>query len=179
MNTYRQTQNSLSIVGAMAAGIFVVAFIALMVIGDYAFSPALFLGAAVAGAAGTVLLVGFHRKAEAPKQAAVARAAAPAPVAEAAPSAPTETMSAPAMTGADDLKKLKGVGPALEQKLHANGVTSFAQIASWGPAEIAEMDEKLSFKGRIERDGWIEQAKILAAGGETEFSKKVDGGDVY
>ena len=69
--------------------------------------------------------------------------------------------------GADDLKLLSGVGPALEKKLHEVGVTSFAQIAAWGPAEIAEFDEKLSFKGRIERENWIEQAKKLSAG-ETE-----------
>ncbi len=59
---------------------------------------------------------------------------------------------------------LKGVGPALEKKLHANGVTTFAQIAAWGPEDIADMDDKLSFKGRIDRDGWVEQAKKLAEG---------------
>ena len=77
--------------------------------------------------------------------------------------------TAPAATpdGADDLKLLSGVGPALEKKLHEVGVTSFAQIAAWGSAEIAEFDEKLSFKGRIERENWIEQAKKLSAG-ETE-----------
>ena len=67
-------------------------------------------------------------------------------------------------SGGDDLKKLSGVGPALEKKLHENGVTSFAQIAKWSDADIAEMDEKLSFKGRIEREGWIDQAKELAKG---------------
>ena len=87
--------------------------------------------------------------------------------------------AAPASAGADDLKELKGVGPALEKKLHDAGVTSFAQIAAWGPDDIAEMDDKLSFKGRIERDGWIEQATKLAAGEATEFSKKVKKGDVY
>lgn len=71
-----------------------------------------------------------------------------------------------AASGADDLKQLSGVGPALEAKLHENGVTSFAQIAAWGPAEIEEFDEKLSFKGRIERENWVEQAKKLAAGEE-------------
>ncbi|MBO9398434.1 NADH-quinone oxidoreductase subunit NuoE [Shimia sp. R9_2] len=80
---------------------------------------------------------------------------------------------------ADDLKQLKGVGPALEKKLHDAGVTTFAQIAGWTADDIAEMDDKLSFKGRIERDGWVEQAKLLAEGGETEFSKKVAKGDVY
>ena len=63
----------------------------------------------------------------------------------------------------DDLKQLSGVGPALEKKLHENGVTSFAQIAAWNADDIADMDDKLSFKGRIERDGWVEQAKKLAA----------------
>jgi len=67
-----------------------------------------------------------------------------------------------APAGADDLKKLSGVGPALEKKLHENGVTTFAQIAAWTDADIAEMDEKLSFKGRIEREGWVAQAKDLA-----------------
>ncbi len=67
-------------------------------------------------------------------------------------------------SGGDDLKKLSGVGPALEKKLHENGVTSFAQIAKWSDADVAEMDEKLSFKGRIEREGWIDQAKELAKG---------------
>lgn len=86
---------------------------------------------------------------------------------------------ASAAGGADDLKQLKGVGPALEKKLHDNGVTTFAQIAAWTAEDIADMDDKLSFKGRIERDGWVDQAKLLAAGEETEFSKKVAKGDVY
>ena len=69
---------------------------------------------------------------------------------------------APAAAGADNLKQLSGVGPALEKKLHAAGITSFAQIAAWTVADVAAMDEKLSFKGRIEREGWIAQAKELA-----------------
>ncbi|MGR3650206.1 MAG: NADH-quinone oxidoreductase subunit E [Shimia sp.] len=73
---------------------------------------------------------------------------------------------------ADDLKLLKGVGPALEKKLHANGVKTFAQIAAWGEEDITDMDDKLSFKGRIERDNWVQQAKLLAEGGDTEFSKR-------
>lgn len=66
--------------------------------------------------------------------------------------------------GGDDLKQLSGVGPVLEKKLHEAGVTSFAQIAAWTEADIAEFDEKLSFHGRIEREGWVEQAKQLAKG---------------
>jgi len=66
--------------------------------------------------------------------------------------------------GGDDLKELSGVGPALEKKLHEEGVTTFAQIAAWGPKEIEHFDERLSFKGRIERENWVEQAKELAKG---------------
>ena len=65
---------------------------------------------------------------------------------------------------ADDLKKLSGVGPALEKKLNEAGVTSFAQIAAWTDEDVADMDEKLSFKGRIEREGWIDQAKEIVKG---------------
>jgi len=75
-----------------------------------------------------------------------------------------EAPKAAASDASDDLKKLSGVGPALEKKLLEAGVTSFAQIAAWTEADIADMDEKLSFKGRIEREGWVEQAKELAKG---------------
>ncbi|WP_127558889.1 50S ribosomal protein L21 [Nioella ostreopsis] len=84
-----------------------------------------------------------------------APAAKPAKKAEAAPAA--------AAAGADDLKQLSGVGPALEKKLHEAGVTTFAQIAAWNADDIAAMDEKLSFKGRIEREGWVEQAQAKLA----------------
>ncbi len=69
--------------------------------------------------------------------------------------------AAKADAGADDLKQLSGVGPALEKKLHENGVTTFAQIAAWKADDIAAMDEKLNFKGRIEREGWVDQAVKL------------------
>ena len=69
-----------------------------------------------------------------------------------------------AKAGADDLKELSGVGPALEKKLHEAGVTSFAQVAAWTEEDIAAMNEKLSFKGRIEREGWVEQAKEKTKG---------------
>ena len=74
--------------------------------------------------------------------------------------------------GADDLKKIKGVGPKLEGILHDMGIFHFDQIASWSAREVEWVDERLKFKGRIERDNWIDQAKTLAAGGETEFSAR-------
>lgn len=98
--------------------------------------------------------------AAAPKKAKAEKKAAP----KKAVKADAEVTAPAAASGADDLKKLSGVGPALEKKLHAAGVTTFAQIAAWGEADIAEFDEKLSFKGRIEREGWVDQAKDLAKG---------------
>jgi large subunit ribosomal protein L21 len=89
-----------------------------------------------------------------------AEAKAPAKKAEKKDAAPAKAADA----AGDDLKQLSGVGPALEKKLHEAGVTTFAQIAAWTEADIADMDEKLSFKGRIEREGWVEQAKELAKG---------------
>ena len=64
---------------------------------------------------------------------------------------------------ADDLTQISGVGPKLLEKLNANGVYHFWQIQEWGPEEIAFMDDQLSFKGRIERDDWMGQAKKLAS----------------
>lgn len=81
------------------------------------------------------------------------------PKADAAP-----TKKSAAKASSDDLKQLSGVGPVLEEKLLAAGITSFAQIAAWTEADITEFDEKLSFKGRIEREGWVDQAKELAKG---------------
>ena len=63
----------------------------------------------------------------------------------------------------DDLKKISGVGPVLEEKLHALGITKFAQVAAFTAAEIEQVDSRLNFKGRIERDGWVAQAKEFAA----------------
>jgi len=94
----------------------------------------------------------------APKKAAPKKAAAEKPVAKKA--APKKEVA----SAADDLKKLSGVGPALEKKLIAGGVTTFAQIAAWNADDITAMDEKLSFKGRITREGWVDQAKELAKG---------------
>ncbi|GBE43166.1 MAG TPA: 30S ribosomal protein S2 [Rhizobiales bacterium] len=63
---------------------------------------------------------------------------------------------------ADDLKELTGVGPVLEKTLNEFGIFHYRQIAALEKADIAEIDEALNFKGRIERDDWIKQSKELA-----------------
>lgn len=62
----------------------------------------------------------------------------------------------------DDLKAITGIGPKLEKVLNDLGVWSYAQIAGWTPAEVAWVDDYLGFKGRVERDGWLAQAAVLA-----------------
>lgn len=82
--------------------------------------------------------------------------------------------------GADNLKEIKGIGPALEKLCHELGIYHFDQIAGWGAAEVAWMDANLKgFRGRVSRDDWVGQAKTLATGGATEFSRKVEEGKVY
>lgn len=114
-----------------------------------------------------------------------------APVSEAVPKAPPESVEEGAGTkptlltearagGPDNLKEIKGVGPKMEGMLHGMGIFHFDQVASWSADEVSWVDDNLQgFKGRVSRDDWVAQAKLLAAGGETEFSKKVGDGGVY
>lgn len=114
-------------------------------------------------------------KAKAEPKAAAAKPARAAVAADGKP----ETLTGPRADGADDLKQLKGVGPGIEKTLNELGFYHFDQVASWRKKEIEWVDSRLKFKGRIERDEWIKQAKTLAKGGTTEFSKKVKKGGVY
>jgi predicted flap endonuclease-1-like 5' DNA nuclease len=72
----------------------------------------------------------------------------------------------------DDLKQISGVGPKLEGTLNGLGVYHFHQIAQFTASNVAWVDEQLRFKGRIQREGWVEQAAELAAGRATEFSRR-------
>ena len=154
------------------------------------------IGGFVALLVAVVLALGWRDPA--PRRAvAAAVAAAPVramatPAAHAAPVVATadlppvsadgkpEGMAAPRNGQADDLKQIKGVGPKLEAMLNEMGYWHFDQIAAWRAAEVAWVDENLEgFKGRVSRDDWVSQAKILAAGGSTAFSDKVEKGGVY
>jgi NADH-quinone oxidoreductase subunit E len=89
-------------------------------------------------------------------------------------------LSAPRGGQPDDLKQIKGVGPKLEQACHDLGYYHFDQLAAWGPDEVARVDENLvGFKGRVSRDDWVDQAKILASGKDTEFSKRTTKDDAH
>lgn len=116
--------------------------------------------------------------AESKSSAAATAPVASTPAAASQGDAPTdddrapELMDAPRPEGRDNLKLISGVGPKLEETLNEMGIWHFDQVAKWGEKEIAWVDSRLRFKGRIERDDWMSQAKILAEGGETEFSRK-------
>jgi predicted flap endonuclease-1-like 5' DNA nuclease len=123
--------------------------------------------------------VDLARKAAAEEAAAAARAAQKvaedkaAPAENAGEGTRPEGLDAPRGGGADDLKLIKGVGPKLEGLLHDLGYYHYDQIANWTKAEVAWVDKNLKgFKGRVSRDGWVAQARALASGEETEFSKR-------
>lgn len=104
--------------------------------------------------------------------AVVKPAPAPAPVPAPAPTPPPVAAPAPAAS-ADDLTRIKGLGPKIAALLNELGVTSYAQIAGWSAEDAAAIDAQLGrFSGRISRDQWIAQAQLLAAGDEAGFAKK-------
>jgi predicted flap endonuclease-1-like 5' DNA nuclease len=95
---------------------------------------------------------------------------------------PPEPVSAPAAapvpspspaSGGDDLLLIKGLGPKLKSQMADLGVTTFAQIAAWSEADIDRIDAQLGrFQGRIRRESWVEQAKLLAAGDKAGFAQR-------
>ncbi|MEO1731449.1 MAG: hypothetical protein AAFR64_11995 [Pseudomonadota bacterium] len=98
---------------------------------------------------------------------------APAPVAAPAPAPIPAPAPAPAQTSADDLSDIKGVGPKLVALLKDEGVTTFAQIAAWTDSDIETIDAKMGrFKGRITRDQWVEQAKLLISEDKSAYEAK-------
>jgi NADH-quinone oxidoreductase subunit E len=106
--------------------------------------------------------------------------AAAAPDAADGPGKKPPTMKAPRKAGADDLKLIKGVGPKMETLLHGLGFFHFDQVSKWSADEVAWVDQNLEgFKGRVSRDSWVDQAKSLAAGEETEFSQRAKKDGIY
>lgn len=93
----------------------------------------------------------------------VAKAAATTKKAAGKPAKKAPAKKSTRASTADDLKLITGIGPALEKKLHAAGIRTFAQIAALSKADAEALDEKLTLRGRIIRDKWMKQAKILAA----------------
>ncbi len=163
----------------------------LWVLGGWSFLQGAFVGFLVFIIAGGVISWIMTRPLPAPGEVKI-NASAPAPRASAAKPAPAPKAAAPkpapapaakkapepkaaepddarpayfidAPDGpADDLKKISGVGPKLEQTLNDLGIWHYEQVAKFTKKDIAWVDERLRFKGRIERDDWVGQAKALA-----------------
>ncbi|ESY98329.1 ATP-binding cassette domain-containing protein [Mesorhizobium sp. LNHC209A00] len=111
-----------------------------------------------------------------------AKKAAPRKTAAKAPAAKAEGVSnrlaAPRGGKADNLTRIKGIGTVNEKKLNEHGIFHFDQIGAWKKADVEAVEAYLAFDGRIAREEWVKQAKLLGQGKDTEFSGRVDAGKV-
>jgi predicted flap endonuclease-1-like 5' DNA nuclease len=188
-----------------------IAFVMLMLFGEYTFIQAVFMGAIVFFIAGATLSwlmcrplpalgdIDANRSGQAPTSGGIETATpaiaakstatiktvadatvlsepatkrpAPKPDAKKKAAKPVSASGKPELLkkarsgGPDDLKQIKGVGPKLEGLLHSMGVFHLDQIRSWRKKEVEWVDENLEgFKGRVSRDEWVKQAKVLTKG---------------
>ncbi|MGH1421552.1 MAG: 50S ribosomal protein L21 [Hyphomonas sp.] len=114
-----------------------------------------------------VKITGISADGKKPAKKAAAKKAEPKAEAPAAPAAEKPEVDARGRIAnfdgkADDLKKISGVGPVLEKKLNEAGIYFFSQIAALTAPQIEELEEEMSFPGRIERDDWVKQAAEFA-----------------
>jgi predicted flap endonuclease-1-like 5' DNA nuclease len=180
---------------ALGAAAGVVALGVGLVVGRFDLVPAVFIAALVAGAVGLILGLPWGASdaqvsSPAPSvrqtesHAAVAPAAVPVAALSSVPETPVEVapaeivtegraperLSGPRGGNADDLKQIEGIGPVLEKLCHELGFYHFDQIANWSAEEVAWVDANMPrFRGRIVRDKWVEQAKIIVTDGLDAF----------
>ncbi|MCH8476176.1 MAG: hypothetical protein LAT55_13220 [Opitutales bacterium] len=118
-----------------------------------------------AGARAASRIAELEQAGDSEKAAPVFVSAEPVPAPEPAPQRP-QALDGPRDGAADDLKLIKGIGPQMEKLCNSLGFFHFDQIAAWTDSEIAWVDENLEgFKGRVTRDEWVSQARVLADGG--------------
>lgn len=167
----------------LAATAGIVAFAALIVVGDFDLTPAAAIAAVLTVVVG--LIVGMPLSA-APAQSAMPAAGSQpaAPPAAAAPATAGSANAGPANAGparlaaprggkADNLKEIEGVGPAMEKLVNEMGFFHFDQIAGWSEADVAWVDANLKgFKGRVTRDRWVAQARIIVNEGLAAFRER-------
>ena len=135
-------------------------------------APAAFVSAPMADTAASAKAarVAVPKAASKPGVAKIAAKPAAAKVAKVKqPDGPLR-LSAPRKGKADDLKEIEGIGPALEKLCNSLGFYHFDQIAGWSEADVAWVDANMkTFKGRIVRDKWISQSKIILSEGLEAF----------
>ncbi|MCZ8547272.1 ATP-binding cassette domain-containing protein [Mesorhizobium qingshengii] len=115
-------------------------------------------------------------KSASPAKAAAKKAAAKAPAAKA--EGISNRLAAPRAGKADNLTRIKGIGTVNEKKLNEHGIFHFDQIGAWKKADVEAAEAYLAFDGRIAREEWVKQAKLLGQGKGTEFSRRLDAGKV-
>ena len=140
-------------------------------------APAAFVSAPVMGAAPAPAKAARVAKPKAASKPAVAKVAAPKVARVKKPDGPAR-LSAPRKGKADDLKEIEGIGPALEKLCNSLGFYHFDQIASWSEADVAWVDANMkTFKGRIVRDKWIAQSKLILSEGLEAFRVRAQTND--
>lgn len=173
----------------IGAALGVVGFAALRVVGGFDYMPAAYLGGVVGVLAGAV--IGWPQPSGPILHGSASRSLEPvtaaAPVAAAVPSAPPARVSAagaakarasagpvrydaPRGGKADNLQEIEGIGPTMEKLVNSLGFWHFDQVASWTEADVAWVDDNLKgFKGRVTRDKWVNQARIIVSEGLEAF----------
>lgn len=174
----------------IAAGIGLVAFGVALVVGGIGANGSVAIGVVLFLIVGVIL--GLPRETSGPVAAVFPVSetrnvpSAPAPYAAAAPlmSAPVaterrpEALLAPRGGRADSLQVIEGIGPKLEELCHSLGFYHFDQIANWTADEIAWVDANLTgFRGRVTRDKWVAQAKLILSVGMEEFQRRAKTND--
>jgi NADH-quinone oxidoreductase subunit E len=104
------------------------------------------------------------KAAKQPAKTKVAPAKAPEPKPVAPVDKAASKVAIQAATDRDDLKKIPGIGPRLEQELNARGITRYADLGGLSKAAVKKLDAELELEGRITRDDWAGQAKALSGG---------------
>ncbi len=169
----------------LAATAGLVAFALLTVLGDFDLTPAVAVAGVLTVVVGLIVGMPWGASMPAPRampahapQAAVSHPAAPAavmaaPVAAATGSEGPARLDAPRAGKADNLKEIEGIGPAMEKLVNEMGFFHFDQIAQWSEADVAWVDANMkNFKGRITRDRWVAQAKIIVNEGLEAFRER-------
>lgn len=161
----------------LAATAGIVAFAALIVVGDFDLTPAAAIATVLTVVVGLIVGMPFSTPSAQSAMPAAGLQAAPPAAAAPATAGPANAgparLTAPRGGKADNLKEIEGVGPAMEKLVNEMGFFHFDQIAGWSEADVAWVDANLKgFKGRVTRDRWVAQARIIVNEGLAAFRER-------
>ncbi|NOU07312.1 MAG: hypothetical protein HOO99_14140, partial [Hyphomicrobiaceae bacterium] len=111
-------------------------------------------------------------------QATPAKVVTPVAAPISVPTVDVATPTTPATVAVrDDLKLIRSIDASIEGQINKLGFSTYRQLAQWKRSDVLSVNQALGFKGRVEQENWIEQAQVLASGGETEYSRRVKNGE--